>query len=190
MVEGKASTGKGAYRVMGVVVVLVLLAAAMLAAGKLRLLDAVYAELYGPADLGPVAFERLIRRSSGNDALACPPGECGSAKVDMRPPTYPAAANELRRRVRRYFAEQGAVLVAEDDAELHDRFVVRTTLLRFPDTVDVAIFPTDAGHATLAVYSRSQLGFFDLGTNRERLRQLFEALGPGVASASLDRRRG
>ena len=87
--------------------------------------------------------------------------------------------------MRRYFAAQGAVLVASDDTRLHDRFVVRTRFLRFPDTVDVEIVPSDAEHATLAVYSRSQLGGFDLGANLRRVRALLEALGPGVASASL-----
>ena len=90
--------------------------------------------------------------------------------------------------MRRYFDAQGGVLVASDDTRLHDRFVVRTRFLRFPDTVDVEIVPSDAEHATLAVYSRSQLGGFDLGTNLRRVRALLEALGPGVASASLTHR--
>jgi uncharacterized protein (DUF1499 family) len=191
MAEARAGTaGKGTYRVLAMTAILLALAVAVLAAGQLHLLDTAYTRLFGPPDLGPVAFERLIRRASGNDALACPPGECGSAEVNIRPPTYAASANELRQRVRQHFAGQGAVLVAADDAELHDRFVVRTPLLRFPDTVDVQIFPADAGHASLAVYSRSQLGIYDFGTNLRRLRRLFEALGSGVASASLMRWRG
>jgi uncharacterized protein (DUF1499 family) len=178
------------YRSLGFVVSLLVLAGAVLAAGRLHLLDEAYAKLFGPPDLGPVAFERLSRRSSPNDALVCPPGECGSAAVDIRPPTYALAANELRRRVKSYFAETGAVQVAADDAELHDRYVARTPLMRFPDTVDVEVFPADADHASLALYSRSQLGFYDFGTNLARLRRLLEALGPGVASASLRQWRG
>jgi uncharacterized protein (DUF1499 family) len=162
----------------------------VLAAGQLHLLDTIYERLFGSPDLGPVAFGTVTRRTSGNDALACPPGICGSAKVDIRPPNYGQTAEMLRRSVRRYFASQGAVLVASDDAWLHDRFVMRTLLLRFPDTVDVEIVPTDANHASLAVYSRSQIGRFDLGTNLRRLRALLEALGPGVASATLEYRRG
>jgi uncharacterized protein (DUF1499 family) len=158
-------------------------AAAILVAGQLHFLDTVYEKVFGAPDLGPVAFGRLMRRSTPNDALICPPGECGSAEVDMRPSSYPGTANELRRRVRNYFAEQGGLLVAADDGALHDRFVVRTRLLRFPDTVDVEVFPVDAEHATLAIYSRSQLGFYDFGTNMRRVRALLEALGPGVASA-------
>jgi len=171
--------------VISLLAILVVLAAAFVGASRLHLLDGVYTALLGPPDLGAIAFGRLTRRASGADALACPPGECGSATVDLRPPAYPSAANDLRQQVRRHFAAQGAVLVGAEEADMHDRFVVRSELLRLPETVDVQIFPTDAGHATLAAYSRSQLGFADFGASLRRIKTLLEALGPGVASASL-----
>jgi uncharacterized protein (DUF1499 family) len=175
--------GRLARRLASMTLILFLAAAAILAAGQLHFLDIAYEKAFGPPDLGPIAFGRLVRRWMPNDALACPPGECGSAAVDVRPSSYPSTANELRRRVRRFFLEQGASLVGSDDTAQHDRFVVRTKLMRFPDTVDVEIFAIDAEHATLAVYSRSQLGYYDFGTNLRRVRALLEALGPGVAAA-------
>ena len=175
--------GRGLRGLASLMLAAFLIAAAILVAGQLRILDVVYEKAFGPPDLGPIAFGRLMRRSTWNDALACPSGECGSADVDVRPSSYPGSANELRGRVRRFLREEGADLVASDDTGLHDRFVARTKLLRFPDTVDVEIFPLDAEHATLAVYSRSQLGFYDFGTNLRRIRALLDALGPGVASA-------
>jgi hypothetical protein len=162
------------------------LAGAIVGAAQLRLLDAVYDRLLGPADLGAVAFGTLARRSFQSDALACPPGECGSAAVDIRPSAYPVHADELRLRVRRYFASQGAVLAAQDDASQQDRFVIRDGPLRLPATIDVEIVPVDAEHATLAAYSRSRLDIYDFGTDLRRLQGLLAALGPGVASASLD----
>jgi uncharacterized protein (DUF1499 family) len=168
---------------MTIILALLVVAAAVIGAGRLHLLDIAYEGLFGPPDLGAIAFGRLIRRTTPNDALACPPGECGSAAVDLRPASYPLEANILRQQVRRFFAAQGASLVGTEDGALHDRFVARTALMRFPDTVDVEIFPLDAEHATLAVYSRSQLGFYDFGTNLRRVRALLEALGPAVAAA-------
>ncbi|MBV8962801.1 MAG: DUF1499 domain-containing protein [Hyphomicrobiales bacterium] len=175
---------------VGPVALLAALVLALLAAGQLHLLDRLYESLFGPPDLGEIAFETVTRRAAGNDALACPPGFCGTARIDVAPSNYAASGGELRRRVRRYFAAQGAVLVGSDNARLHDRFVARTPLLRFPDTIDVEIVPSDADHASLAVYSRSQLGSFDLGTNLRRIRALLDALGPGVASASRELWRG
>ncbi|MBV9739455.1 MAG: DUF1499 domain-containing protein [Hyphomicrobiales bacterium] len=184
-----APSARAALHMWVPVAILACLVLAVFAAGQLHWLDSLYEKLFGPPDLGEIAFETIQRRASPNDALACPPGFCGSARSNVVPPTYPATAEALRRRVRRYFAAQGGALVASDDTRLHDRFVVRTRFLRFPDTVDVEIVPTDAEHATLAVYSRSQLGGFDLGTNLRRVRALLEALGPGVASASRELRR-
>ena len=179
----KRRGGGRTRRLARMLIGLFVIAAIVLIAGQLRILDGVYERLFGPPDLGNVAFERLMRRSTPNDALACPPGECGSAEVDIRPPAFPMAAGALRRRVRAYLAAQGADLVGSDDTSLHDRFVCRTTLMRFPDTVDVEILPLDAEHATLAIYTRSQLGYYDFGVNLRRIRAILEALGPAVASA-------
>ena len=42
---------------------------------------------FGPPDLGPVAFETLERRTTPNDALACPPHFC-KATSDLVPPLF------------------------------------------------------------------------------------------------------
>jgi len=56
--------------------------------------------LFGPPDLGPVEFETLARRTTPNDALACPPGVC-RAQSDLTPPEYAVTAAELRLPARR-----------------------------------------------------------------------------------------
>ena len=150
------------------IIIVMVLIAATFGAGQLQLLDLLYAKLVGPPDLGPVAFERLTRRATSNDALACPPGECGSATVDIRPPTYAETANELRQRVRRYFADKGAVLVASDDASLHDRFVVcgiemvsfggnRLAVMTFQELFQLLLHHPDAlqQRCSLGIFARS-----------------------------------
>jgi len=71
-----------------------LIPAAFIAAFFLAGPERVWA-LFGPADLGPVAFETLERRSTPNDALACPPGICKAAS-DVTPPEYGVGAADLR----------------------------------------------------------------------------------------------
>ena len=61
-----------------------------------------------------------------------------------------------------------------------DRYVVRSKRMRFPDTVNVRIFGAGDQGSTLALYSRSQIGYSDMGANEQRLRAL----------ARGDRRRG
>jgi hypothetical protein len=50
---------------------------------------------FGEPDLGPVQFEQLQRRTSANDALACPDGMC-STPAEIATPRYPVTARDLR----------------------------------------------------------------------------------------------
>ena len=133
-------------------------------------IDDVWTAIFGPPDLGPVDFATLRRRSSPNDALACPPGVCLKARADLEPPVYAVPGERLRLIV-------AQVAQQEPDTELvfaerwndQDRYVARTALMRFPDTVNVEIIGQGEGRSTLAVYSRSQIGYSDMGANRERI---------------------
>ena len=53
--------------------------------------------------------------------------------------------------------------VEADDATLTDRYVQRSRLMRFPDTIVVRFFDRPGGRSTIALYSRSQLGEGDMG---------------------------
>lgn len=134
----------------------------------------------GPADLGPVDFTTIRRSPTGNDALFCPSALCGAAPVDGVAPVFEVPAARLREAVRLIEANDFDVAVlAQDDAKLQDRYLARTALMRFPDTINVRFI--DLGQrSTLALHSRSQLGSKDFGVNRARLegwiRQLREKL--------------
>ena len=124
---------------------------------------------FGPADLGPMAFETLERRLTPNDALACPAQMCG-ARSDLVPPLFGVSAEELRAAMARVIAsEPRVVLVDSNDTELTDRYVQRSAVFKFPDTIVVRYVEEPGGRGTLAMYSRSQLGRSDLGVNKARL---------------------
>jgi uncharacterized protein (DUF1499 family) len=61
------------------------------------------------------------------------------------------------------------LLVHTDGTTLIDRYVERSALLGFPDTIVVRYIEQSQGRSTLAMYSRSQLGRGDLGVNKARL---------------------
>jgi uncharacterized protein (DUF1499 family) len=124
---------------------------------------------FGPPDLGPVAFETLERRTTPNDALVCPPHLC-KARSDLVPPLFAVDASGLRAAMAKVIASESRIaLVHTNDAALTERYVQRSALLGFPDTVVVRYIEQPEGRSTLAMYSRSQLGRSDLGVNKARL---------------------
>jgi len=144
--------------------------------GRQARLDRVWQGLFGSPDLGPVDFGTLRRRRSPNDALACPHGFCPGAEPDFVPPVFPVPGERLRVIVADIaLSEPNMALVHSDPAQ--DRYLVRTRLMRFPDTIVVQIIEIGKDRSTLAAYSRSQIGRSDLGVNRRRLERWIARIG-------------
>ncbi len=136
--------------------------------------------VFGEPDLGPVSFERLERRSTPNDALACPPDFC-AARAEITPPLYPVTARALRLAFAKAIASEPRVSVVEaDEATLTDRYIQRSARLGFPDTIVVRFLDRADGRSTLALYSRSQLGKSDLGANGARIERWLAKLATQV----------
>ncbi|GGK35560.1 DUF1499 domain-containing protein [Salinarimonas ramus] len=145
-------------------------------------IDDVYTALFGPADLGPVDFERMARSDSPNDALACPEGVC-AAPVDIVTPVYDVPGARLREIVVEVAsAEPRTDIVYASIREETDRFVARTGLMRYPDTIAARIYGAGPGRSRLALYSRSQIGYSDMGVNRARLERWLEEIERRVAA--------
>jgi uncharacterized protein (DUF1499 family) len=132
--------------------------------------------LLGPADLGSVTFETLERRATPNDALACPADFC-QAKADIVSPEFAMSAPDLRLAFATAIAgEPRLVQVDRNDATLTDRFVQRSHLMRYPDTIVVRFVDLPDKRSSIALYSRSQLGKGDLGVNLARIKRWLAAL--------------
>jgi uncharacterized protein (DUF1499 family) len=145
--------------------------------------------LFGPPDLGPVAFETLERRATPNDALACSPHFC-KAPSDLVPPLFAVDVNGLRAAMAKVIASEPRIaLVHTDDTTLTERYVQRSRLLGFPDTVVVRYIERSKGRSTLAMYSRSQLGRSDLGVNKARLERWLGKLRQVVPRGRTDMTR-
>ncbi len=141
--------------------------------------DAVWTDLVGPADTGPYDFEQPTRTGKVNDALFCPVGDaaCEAAAVDRGLPLYATDAPTLLAAVRETVASMpGADFVEDNPDDLSFRAVVRTPLLRFPDTVSVRVREQAPGLSAVWLYSRSRIGHADLGANERRLRVIQRGL--------------
>jgi uncharacterized protein (DUF1499 family) len=141
--------------------------------------------LFGPADLGPISFETFQRRVTPNDALACPTDLC-QAKADLTSPAFAMAARDLRQAFARAIAgEPRLVKVDSDDATLTERYVQRSRLMHYPDTIVVRFVDLPDGRSTIALYSRSQLGKGDLGVNLARIHRWLLALEAQTPAATV-----
>ncbi len=128
-------------------------------------------------DIGSVDWAALTRHATPNDALVCPAAYCHNAKPDWEPKIYRMAPDELLARLKVVaLAEPGtSELFDASDRESAARFLQRTRLMRFPDTIDMEVLRADAG-STLAIYSRSLLGRKDFGVNNARVARWLKAL--------------
>ena len=152
--------------------VLLLTAAFFLILGR----DSIW-EIIGPADLGPADFETLIRRVTPNDALVCTPSLC-QAVSDVEAPIFAVPVTALRSAFDKVIASETRVTrVAGDDAGLSSRYVQRSAVMHFPDTIDVRLAALPGGRSTILLYSRSKIGTSDVGVNRARLLRWLGKLG-------------
>lgn len=64
--------------------------------------------------------------------------------------------------------------IETDGDALRIKFVATTGLMRFKDDVDIEVIALEQGRATFAIYSRSRVGYSDMGANRKRVGKLIE----------------
>lgn len=121
----------------------------------------------GPADQGPVDFATLSPPETHNRYLVCPKALC--AKADAEAPVFALPAEALRDALRAALSAEADLSAPIPESALSERYVQRTPIMRFPDTIAVRYIPLTDGASTLALYSRSLLGNDDRGVNRERV---------------------
>ncbi len=126
-----------------------------------------------------INFKTLTRPGSPNTALLAPAGFTPSAEPDGSAPVYDVAPGELYMRALRLIGDKREWQLGQQDAgTMRLTFIAVTPLMRFKDDIDLAVLPV-AGQpdkSTFAAYSRSRVGYSDLGANRKRLEALATAL--------------
>lgn len=138
--------------------------------------ERIWRWIAGDPDLGDVSLATLKRRRTKNDALICRPEQCPAPR-DEDAPVYAVPPEQLRALLARVIADEPLTeRVAHDDEKLIDRYIQRSRLWRFPDTINLRFHALPDGGSTLTLYSRSQLGRRDMGANLARLRRWLDKL--------------
>ena len=120
-------------------------------------------------------FKSLKRPPKPNTCLVAPDNHCLAAEPDFTPPELSMTGRGLFSKLNEIVASERSFGKIEADPEsLRLKFVATTGLLRFKDDVDIEVIPIDEARSTFAIYSRSRVGYSDLGTNRKRVEKLIE----------------
>ncbi len=152
---------------------LIVLAIAIIGAAALPFVygrDRLWQQIGGPADQGSVNFQALARRNSPNDSLSCPVDLCGDADSDIEALVYEVPVDQLARRFDEAMRGEALLERIDDGGDSnYRRYIQRSRLLHFPDTVDVTFIAVGEGQSTMAIYTRSLIGRRDFGANEKRL---------------------
>ena len=134
--------------------------------------EKTWASIFGSADQGRTVFKTLRRSKLPNTALICPQDYCDTAKPNQIAPLYSVSAEQLREKFRAGLKqEKNLERVHTNDPAMRERYIQRSSGLRFPDTIQVEYIPLSAKSSTIALYSQSQIGISDRGVNAKRLRR-------------------
>jgi uncharacterized protein (DUF1499 family) len=116
----------------------------------------------------PIHFETLRKNTKPNQYLVLPSNLSGEVS-DAIAPTYAVNAAELKRAWEHLMARQPNIMQRGEATNDQLDYVQRTPRIRFPDLITVRFIALDENRSSLAIYSRSVFGHFDLGTNRKRI---------------------
>lgn len=121
-----------------------------------------------------IDFATLEPGKRPNRAFACTddiclPGRATRPAIEVAAPAGDAAAAVQR-------MEPKAERRDLPSGDIRLRYVATTAVLKFKDDVDILVRPRSDERSTVAVFSRSRIGYSDFGTNRRRIDSLEERL--------------
>lgn len=134
--------------------------------------------LSGCSDMRPTNFDfkTFERSAKPNSYLICPAHYC-AAHIDAIAPVYPVSVTALMKAWQKMIDAQPRILVIYHDD--HDyQYVQRSLIFRFPDKIYVRFIPLENDMSTLAIYSHSVYGYYDIGVNKKRIESWLAQLAP------------
>lgn len=122
-----------------------------------------------------INFKSVKRPPKPNTSLAAPENHTLASEPDFTPPVFDLSTDALYAKLLDVISnERRWSKLESDETSKKIKFVATTGLMRFKDDVDVEVIPVSETQSTLAIYSRSRVGYSDLGANRKRVNELID----------------
>jgi uncharacterized protein (DUF1499 family) len=135
------------------------------------------------AGIGLTDFDTLQPPDSPNNWLVAP-SDFGPARPDETAPVFDVSAERLAQAWIRIVDEQPRTdIVGVSDDGLRIEAEQRSAVFGFADRISARFVPLDPDHSTLVAYSRSEVGYWDFGVNRSRLRDWLSMLPAKLSAA-------
>ena len=123
-----------------------------------------------------IDFAAQTRPSSPNAYMIAPPGFAAAYDGAAPSPVFQASVDEVSAALDQVLAGEARLKEIARSADGLQRHVTQTSqLMRFVDDIDIAIVSQDVG-LSVAIYSRSRVGYSDLGVNEKRVRRILSGL--------------
>ncbi len=129
-----------------------------------------------------VEFETLKLSWKPNQYLMAPANVCRNAKPHMENPVFDVPVQTLHDAFLAVVRRQPRTELVEEGPD-GERFVQRSRVFRFPDTVDVKFLAIGDNQSTMGIYSRAKYGLRDFGVNEARVRIWMKELESELKSA-------
>lgn len=124
-----------------------------------------------------IDFKTLERPKSPNTHLLAPEDLCEHAEADQPSPHIAATPEAVYAAcIAAIDAQKGWKIAHSDAGAGRIHFISTSALMRYKDDVDVLILPNSAEATQLAIYSRSRVGYSDMGANAKRVATLLAAI--------------
>lgn len=124
-------------------------------------------------------FSQLQRPDTPNTWLVGPADF--SPRPDEIAPVFAVTPQALQQAWRDVVQSEPRTRIVAESAEISQiEAEQKTAVFGFVDKISTRILPLAGGRSTLVAYSRSQVGHWDLGTNRRRLRAWLTSLSGRV----------
>lgn len=147
------------------------------------LLDRAWQLTGGKLKAQPLDFNAIRLPSTPNYFIAGPENTFPNLPIKMTTPKFGCSVGKLRSTSRDTWLRRDTVeLAAEYDDPPQDCYVHRSEILRFPDMISVQFVELDKHQSSLIIYSRSQVGYSDLGANKQRVKKWLKDLETHIST--------